>query len=442
MTVSLKPIIRKCIAREILDSRGNPTVEAVVFLEDGTLGIASAPSGASTGRFEAHEKRDGNTARYRGKGVLEAVSLVKEELSSEITGMNASEQVLIDQRLRILDGSENKAHYGANVILAISIATARAVANFYHLPLYRYLGGAQANRMPIPMMNVLNGGAHASNNLEIQEFMLVPLGAESFSEALRIGSEIYHVLRQTLSARGYTTSVGDEGGFAPNLSSDEEALDLLVEAIQTAGYGDGTVKLALDAASSEWNDGGDSYRMPKRGRNMSRNDLIEYWKHLCERYPIISIEDGLSENDFNGWSQLTEALGDHSMLVGDDLFVTNTARFKEGVHQKAANAVLVKPNQIGTLSETLELIHSATEHGYQFILSHRSGETEDTTIADLAVATNAGWIKAGAPCRGERICKYNRLLRIESALGVGARFGIQNAFLRKEAEQTKYEIKL
>lgn len=421
------------MAREILDSRGNPTVEAVVYLEDGSLGIASAPSGASTGQFEAHEKRDGNNARYRGKGVLEATALVKEEISPALKGLNASDQALVDQTLRLLDGSEDKGHYGANVLLAISLATARAAASFYRVPLYRYLGGAQANRMPIPMMNVLNGGAHATNNLEIQEFMLVPVGAESFSDALRIGSEIYHVLRQTLSARGYATSVGDEGGFAPNLSSDEEALDLLTEAIRSAGYGDGTVKLALDAASSEWSADGEAYRMPKRGRNVRRSDLIEYWKRLATHYPIISIEDGLSEHDFDGWSSLTEAIGDRLMLVGDDLFVTNTERLKEGIRKNAANAVLVKPNQIGTLSETLDLIHAAKDHGYQFILSHRSGETEDTTIADLAVAANAKFIKAGAPCRGERVCKYNRLLRIEAALGNAVRFGIRDTVIEKAA---------
>lgn len=423
MTVKLKPIIQKCFAREILDSRGNPTVEAVVTLDDGSIGIASAPSGASTGAFEAHEKRDGNRTRYRGKGVLEAASLVKSEISPALKGLCASDQQHIDRTLRSLDGSENKSHYGANVILALSLANARAVSNYYRIPLYRYLGGAGADRMPVPMMNVLNGGAHASNNIEIQEFMLVPVGAESFSEALRIGSEIYHTLRGILESRGYSTAVGDEGGFAPNLSSDEEALDLLCEAIHEAGYDESVVKLALDAAASEWCDGGQSYRMPKRGKSCERKELIDYWKRLCGCYPILSIEDGLDENDFDGWSLLTHELGDRIMLVGDDLFVTNTSRIREGIKKHAANAVLVKPNQIGTLTETLDLIHTAAENGYGFILSHRSGETEDTSIADIAVATNARFIKAGAPCRSERVCKYNRLLRIETALGGIERYG-------------------
>lgn len=423
MTATVKPIIRQCIAREILDSRGNPTVEAVVTLDDGSIGIASAPSGASTGEYEAHEKRDGNRYRYRGKGVLETAALVKSEISPKLEGLCASDQDLVDRTLRKLDASENKSHYGANVLLAISMATARAAANYYRIPLYRYLGGAQADRLPIPMMNVLNGGAHASNNIEIQEFMLVPIGAECFSDALRMGSEIYHCLRGILSARGYSTAVGDEGGFAPNLSSDEEALDLLTEAIHEASYDETVVKIALDAAASEWCDGGEHYRMPKRGKNTSRKELIAYWKRLTECYPILSIEDGLDENDFDGWTQLTQELGDHVQLVGDDLFVTNTARIREGIARGAANAVLVKPNQIGTLTETLDLIHTASENNYKYILSHRSGETEDTTIADIAVAVNARYIKAGAPCRGERVCKYNRLLRIEASLGVRERYG-------------------
>ena len=433
MNVTGRPKIEKCSAREILDSRGNPTVEAVVYLEDGSIGIASAPSGASTGQFEAHEKRDGNRSRYRGKGVLETVSIVQSEISPALSGLCASDQYLIDRTLRNLDGSENKNHYGANVLLALSLANARAVASYYHIPLYRYLGGASARRLPIPMMNVLNGGAHASNNVEIQEFMLVPVGAESFSDALRIGSEIYQTLRGILQSRGYSTAVGDEGGFAPNLSSDEEALDLLCEAIHEAGYDESVVKLALDAAASEWCDGGETYRMPKRGKICDRHDLIEYWKRLCGCYPILSIEDGLDENDFSGWSMLTEALGDRTMLVGDDLFVTNTARIRTGIEKNAANAVLVKPNQIGTLSETLDLIQTAEDHHYAFILSHRSGETEDTSIADIAVSCNARFIKAGAPCRGERVCKYNRLLRIEGALGAAAEYGGHAASMSESA---------
>ena len=423
MPIIKKPKIEHCTAREILDSRGNPTVEAVVYLDDGTIGIASSPSGASTGEHEAHEKRDGNRTRFRGKGVLETVSVVENEISPVLKGLSASDQHLIDQTLRRLDGSANKSHYGANVLLALSLANARAVSSYYHMPLFRYLGGADADRLPIPMMNVLNGGAHATNNLDIQEFMIVPVGADSFSEALRIGSEIYHTLRVILESRGYATSIGDEGGFAPNLSSDEEALDLLYEAIREAGYDEDIVKLSLDAAASEWHTEGENYRMPKRGKPCTGQDLIEYWKRIRGSYPILSIEDGLDENDFQGWSLLTKELGGTTLLVGDDLFVTNTARLQMGIEHQAANAVLVKPNQIGTLSETLDLIHAAKEAGYGFILSHRSGETEDTSIADIAVATNARYIKAGAPARGERICKYNRLLRIEASLKGAGRYG-------------------
>ncbi len=435
MTVLTKPRIGRCFAREILDSRGNPTIEAIVYLEDGTVGIASAPSGASTGEHEAHEKRDGNRTRFRGKGVLETAAVVEREISAELKGLTASDQHLIDRTLRRLDGSENKSHYGANVLLALSLANARAVASYYRLPLFRYLGGANADRLPIPMMNVLNGGAHASNNLDIQEFMIVPVGASSFSDALRIGSEIYHTLRGILDARGYSTAVGDEGGFAPNLSSDEEALDLLVEAIRESGYDESVVKLALDAATSEWYGEGDAYRMPKRGKSCDRRELIDYWKRLCGSYPILSIEDGLDENDFSGWSLLTRELGDRTMLVGDDLFVTNTARLRMGIEERAGNAVLVKPNQIGTLSETLDLIHAACDAGYGFILSHRSGETEDVSIADIAVATNARFIKAGAPCRGERVAKYNRLLRIEHSLGGGGRYGSDSLSLSEESHE-------
>ncbi|MBO5270337.1 MAG: phosphopyruvate hydratase, partial [Clostridia bacterium] len=323
MTVTAKPIIQKCIAREILDSRGNPTVEAAVYLEDGSIGVASAPSGASTGEFEAHEKRDENRKRYRGKGVLETAARVQEELSPALRGLKASDQGLIDRTLRNLDGTEEKSNYGANVLLALSMASARAAANYYHISLYRYLGGIQATRLPVPMMNVLNGGAHASNNLEIQEFMIVPFGASCFSEALRMGSEVYHALHGILVSRGHVTAVGDEGGFAPNLASDEEALDLLMEAIQSAGYDETKIGLAIDAAASEWHEDGDTYRMPKRGKMRQTSELIDYWKHLVAKYPILSIEDGLDENDFSGWSTLTKEIGDRVMLVGDDLFVTN-----------------------------------------------------------------------------------------------------------------------
>ena len=415
--------IKKCFAREILDSRGIPTVEATVILHDGTIGIASAPSGASTGSFEAHEKRDGNHIRYMGKGVSECAKAAKEIFSPLLSGKDPRKQREIDALLKETDGTDNKSTFGANLILALSLAVARATANAYQLPLYRYIGGAAANRLPIPMMNILNGGAHASNNIEIQEFMIVPVGASSFSEAIRMGSEIYHTLKKLLLAKGYSTAVGDEGGFAPNLNSDEEALDLLVDAINTAGYDTDTVKLAIDAAASEWHLKDNLYRLPKKGSEKSAKDLIAYWKTLSSAYPIISIEDGLDEHDFQGWHKLTELLGQKQMLVGDDLFVTNASRIREGISVGAANAVLVKPNQIGTLSETLDLIHLASEYGYRHILSHRSGETEDTSIADLAIATNAMFIKSGAPCRSERVAKYNRLLRIEAALGQFSHYG-------------------
>ena len=415
--------IEKCFAREILDSRGIPTVEATVVLFDGTIGIASVPSGASTGSFEAHEKRDGNRTRYMGKGVLECAEKAKEVFSPLLCGKDPSRQREIDALLREADGTNDKSRFGANLILALSMAVARAAANAYHLPLYRYIGGIAASRLPVPMMNILNGGAHASNNVEIQEFMIVPVGARSFAEAIQMGSEIYHTLKKLLISNGYGTAVGDEGGFAPNLTSDEEALDLLVDAINTAGYDTGTVRLALDAAASEWHLENGIYRLPKRGNEKTKQDMIAYWKRLASLYPILSIEDGLDEEDFGGWCELTETIGQDTMLVGDDLFVTNCDRIRKGISLGAANAVLVKPNQIGTLSETLDLIHLASEQGYRHILSHRSGETEDTSIADLAIATNAAFIKAGAPCRSERVAKYNRLLRIEASLGGYARFG-------------------
>ncbi len=418
-----KPQIIKCCAREILDSRGNPTVEASVFLADGTVGVASVPSGASTGIYEAHEKRDSDKDRYGGRGVCDAVSSVCRVISPALTGVSATEQAELDRLLLRLDGTENKSDLGANAILAVSLASARAAANWYHIPLYRYLGGIDAYRLPAPMMNILNGGAHASNNVEIQEFMIVPVGFSRFSEALRAGSEIYHALGSLLKAKGLATTVGDEGGFAPNLENDEQAIDLICEAISTAGYSTDEVKIALDAAASEWYDEG-AYMMPKRRRRYSRRELIEYWVSLCDKYPmIISIEDGLDQRDMEGWCDLTERLGKKIMLVGDDFFVTNTARLRAGIERHAANAILIKPNQIGTLTETLDVIHLAKDAGYRFILSHRSGETEDTTIADIAVALNAPFIKTGAPCRTERVAKYNRLLRIESALASGGRYG-------------------
>lgn len=420
-----KPQIIKCCARQILDSRGNPTVEASVFLCDGTVGMASVPSGASTGIYEAHEKRDGDASRYRGLGVCDAVCAVNRTVSPSISGVCASEQFELDRLLVRLDGTANKSKLGANAILAVSLAVARAAANWYHIPLYRYLGGADACRLPVPMMNILNGGAHASNNVEIQEFMIAPIGCRSFSEGLRAGSEIYHELGKLLRERGFSTGVGDEGGYAPDLESDEEAIRLICEAIERAGYSTGEIKIALDAAASEWCDGKNGYRMPKRDLLFSADQLIEYWEGLCQKFPmIVSIEDALDQRDIEGWAKLTARLGKKIMLVGDDLFVTSTDRLEEGIRVGAANAILIKPNQIGTLSETLEVIRTAKENGYKFIVSHRSGETEDTTIADIAVATGAGFIKTGAPCRSERVAKYNRLLRIESALGNSARYGL------------------
>ena len=419
-----KPQITKCTAREILDSRGYPTVEATVFLTDGTVGVASVPSGASTGIYEAHEKRDNEKDRYNGKGVTEAVKSVCKTISPAICGISAGEQYELDRILCQLDGTENKSKLGANAILAVSLANARAAANWYHIPLYKYLGGANAHRLPIPMMNILNGGAHASNNIEIQEFMIMPIGVSSFSEAMQAGSEIYHTLGKILKSENLATTVGDEGGFAPNLSSDEQAIELICKAINEAGYDTDRIKIALDAASSEWYSKDGEYVMPKTNQKFNRDELISYWQSLLDKYPIYSIEDALDQRDFDGWTTLTECLGRKIMLVGDDLFVTNTKRLREGIQKKAANTILIKPNQIGTLTETLDVIHTAVDAGYNYIISHRSGETEDTTIADLAVATNARFIKTGAPCRSERVAKYNRLLRIESSLNGLAKYGI------------------
>ena len=418
-----KPQIIKCCAREIIDSRGNPTVEASVFLIDGTVGMASVPSGASTGIYEAHEKRDGNKQRYNGKGVEDAVCNVCRVISPSISGISAREQNELDRVLIQLDGTDNKSKLGANAMLAVSLANARAAANWYHLPLYKYLGGLNAYKLPAPMMNILNGGAHASNNVEIQEFMIVPVGFTRFSEALRAGCEIYHKLGDILKARGLSTGVGDEGGYAPDLESDESAIELILQAIDEAGYSKEAVKIALDAAASEWYVKDGEYMMPKTHRKLSRNELVAYWKELCEKYPsVISIEDGLDQRDAEGWKQLTKELGNKIMLVGDDLFVTNTERLQNGIADNIANSILIKPNQIGTLSETLDVIHLAQRAGYKFILSHRSGETEDTTIADIAVAMGADFIKTGAPCRSERVAKYNRLLRIEASLNCGAKY--------------------
>ena len=419
-----KPQIMRCCAREILDSRGNPTIEATVFLTDGTVGVASVPSGASTGIYEACELRDGNRRRYGGKGVQEAAAQVSRVISPALSGNYASDQADIDRILCDLDGTENKKKLGANTILSVSLATARAAANWYHLPLYRYLGGTSAERLPIPMMNILNGGAHASNNVEIQEFMIAPIGATSFAEALRMGAEVYHSLGKILRAKGFSTTVGDEGGYAPDLSDDEAALELICHAIEDCGYDTKKIRIALDCAASEWFDESKrSYHLPKRGTTYSQSELIDRWETLAKNYPLFSIEDGLDQRDFEGWRAMTQRLGDRIMLVGDDLFVTNEKRLREGIRQEAANAILVKPNQIGTLSEVLTVIQSAKSAGYSYIPSHRSGETEDTTLADLAVAVNAPFIKSGAPCRSERCAKYNRLLHIESSLGPNARYG-------------------
>lgn len=403
--------IQKVYGCEILDSRGNPTVSATVELSDGAMGTAAAPSGASTGKFEAVELRDGDQRRYGGKGVLKAVQNINEIISPALEKAHNLTVREIDGILKKLDGTPNKAHLGANATLAVSLACARAIAAHYRMPLYRYLGGAAAYQLPVPMMNILNGGAHAGNNIDIQEFMIMPLKAESFREGLRWCAEIYHTLGAELKKKGLSTAVGDEGGFAPDLSSDEDAIEEILNAVEKAGYS-GKVKLALDAAGSEWAVD-NHYRLPKRGMEYTSEQLIDYWEGLVGKYPIFSIEDPLGEEDFESWAEMTARLGSRVQLVGDDLFVTNIERLQQGIDEGAANAILIKPNQIGTLTETLEAIDLARRSGYKTIISHRSGETEDTFIADLAVAVNAGQIKTGAPCRTERVAKYNRLLRIE-----------------------------
>ena len=400
---------------ELMDSRSNPTVGARVILEDGSCGFAISPSGASTGAYEAHEMRDGDSARYGGKGVLKAVSAINEIIAPALKGIAADEQRLIDKTMTELDGTENKSRLGANAVLAVSLAAAKAAAAHYGLPLYRYIGGINAKVMPRPMMNILNGGAHAANNIDIQEFMIIPFNICCFSEGLRRCSEIYHALGSILKSHGKATGVGDEGGFAPDLESDEAAIELIIEAIEKAGYTTENTKIALDVASSEWYSGGE-YLLPKRNIKMTADSLIDYYEGLAAKYPIISIEDGAAEEDWNGWKKLTERLGKRMQLVGDDLFVTNVRRFKKGIAEGAGNSILVKLNQIGTLSETLDVVELARENGYTAVISHRSGETEDTTIADLAVALNAGQIKTGAPCRTDRVAKYNRLLIIENEL--------------------------
>ena len=417
-----QPKIVRASAREILDSRGTPTLEASVYLSDGTVGTASVPSGASTGSHEAFEKRDGDRKRYGGKGVLTAVDHVNRSISPELTGMDAYDQYALDARLLTLDGTEQKTHLGANALLGVSLAAARAAANSLGLPLFRYLGGAKAFRLPVPMMNILNGGKHAANNLDIQEFMVVPLGVESMADAVRIGAEVTAALRELLKAKGLTVAVGDEGGCAPDLKDEREAIEWILSAIEHAGYHTDAVAIALDAAATEWK-AEQGYRLPKSGRAYSAAELVEYWEGLVGQYPIVSIEDGMGEDDFDGWRLLTERLGEELMLVGDDLFVTNPRRLAEGIESGYANAILIKPNQIGTLTETLTVIDLAHRSGYRTIVSHRSGETEDTTIADLAVATSAPFIKTGAPVRGERTCKYNRLMKIERCLANAAVYG-------------------
>lgn len=398
-----------------MDSRSTPTVGAEVILEDGSRGFAISPSGASTGAYEAHEMRDGDASRYSGKGVLKAVSAVNDMICPALRGYPADNQRLADRAMCELDGTENKSRLGANAILAVSLATAKAAAAHYKMPLYRYLGGINAQVLPRPMMNILNGGAHAANNIDIQEFMIIPFDICCFSEGLRRCSEIYKALGSILKEKGKSTGVGDEGGFAPDLDSDEAAIELITAAIEKAGYTAENTKIALDVASSEWYSGGE-YLLPKRNVKMTANELIDYYERLSQKYPIISIEDGAAEEDWNGWKNLTERLGKRIQLVGDDLFVTNIKRFKKGIAEGAGNSILVKPNQIGTLSETMDVVEAARKNGYTAVISHRSGETEDTTVADLAVALNAGQIKTGAPCRSDRVAKYNRLLIIENEL--------------------------
>ena len=417
------------LAREILDSRGNPTVEVDVILEDGTLGRAAVPSGASTGAHEAVELRDGDKSRYFGKGVLQAVEFVNGEIADALVGADALEQVELDEAMIELDGTSNKSRLGANAILGVSLAIAKAAADFTSQPLYRYIGGTSARTLPVPMMNIINGGEHADNPIDIQEFMIMPVGAQSFSEALRMGAEIFHHLKAVLKDKKLNTAVGDEGGFAPNLGSNDEALDVIVEATQRAGYQPGDdILLALDAASSElYADGKYTFHWSD-GQHRNAEDMVDFYADLTARYPIVSIEDGIDENDWDGWAKLTTQLADKVQLVGDDLFVTNTERLQRGIKEGIANSILIKVNQIGTLSETLAAIEMAKKGGYTAVISHRSGETEDTTIADLAVATNCGQIKTGSLSRSDRLAKYNRLLRIEEELGSEAKYPGLSAF--------------
>ena len=422
--------IEKVIGREIIDSRGNPTVEAEVYLLDGTVGRGAAPSGASTGEFEALELRDGDKSRFGGKGVTKAVENINTVINDALKGVDASDIYAVDTAMIAADGTKDKSNLGANAILAVSIASARAAANALEIPLYRFLGGVNGNRLPVPMMNILNGGAHAANTVDVQEFMIMPVGAPSFKEALRWSAEVFHALAALLKSKGLATSVGDEGGFAPDLASDEEAIQYILDAVKDAGYEPGKdFMIAMDAASSEWKgEKKGEYVLPKAGTKFTSEELIEHWKKLVDKYPIISIEDALDEEDWEGWQKLTAELGDKVQLVGDDLFVTNTERLSKGIELGCGNSILIKLNQIGSVSETLEAIKMAHKAGYTAISSHRSGETEDTTIADLAVALNTCQIKTGAPSRSERVAKYNQLLRIEEELGASAVYPGKAAF--------------
>ena len=422
--------IEKVIGREIIDSRGNPTVEAEVYLLDGTVGRGVAPSGASTGEFEALELRDGDKSRFGGKGVTKAVENINTVINDALKGVDASDIYVVDTAMIAADGTKDKSNLGANAILAVSIASARAAANALEIPLYRFLGGVNGNRLPVPMMNILNGGAHAANTVDVQEFMIMPVGAPSFKEALRWCAEVFHALAALLKSKGLATSVGDEGGFAPDLASDEEAIQYILDAVKDAGYEPGKdFMIAMDAASSEWKGKKKGeYVLPKAGTKFTSEELIEHWKKLVDKYPIISIEDALDEEDWEGWQKLTAELGDKVQLVGDDLFVTNTERLSKGIELGCGNSILIKLNQIGSVSETLEAIKMAHKAGYTAISSHRSGETEDTTIADLAVALNTCQIKTGAPSRSERVAKYNQLLRIEEELGTSAVYPGKAAF--------------
>jgi len=426
--VMIMSIITQVYAREILDSRGNPTVEVEVVLEDGTMGRAAVPSGASTGVHEAVELRDGDKKRYVGKGVMKAVENVNDIIAEALIGLDATRQIEIDEMLIRLDETPNKAKLGANAILGVSMAVAKAAANYVGLPLYQYLGGTNAHELPVPMMNILNGGSHADNNVDIQEFMIMPVGAKNFSECLRMNVEIYHALKGILKGKGLSTGLGDEGGFAPNLESNAEALDVIMEAIEKAGYKAGKdIMLAMDVAASEFYKDG-KYHMLAEGAPKTSTQMVNYLADLVAKYPIISIEDGLAEDDWKGWAALTKKLGGKVQLVGDDLFVTNAARLQMGIDKGVANAILIKVNQIGTLTETFRAVELAKRHGYTAIVSHRSGETEDVTMADIAVALNAGQIKSGAPARTDRVAKYNQLLRIEEDLGPAATYGGMEVF--------------